>query len=308
MTAAWVRAFLGLGTLAAAHPVFAQAPVLPQGTVQQTSLDRWQSNIVVDRFLAAQRRQREEEELKHAFQLSLALGAMMAGGNSRFFGGSSDGNLRLRRDDDQLSARLAANYSRATPQGGRTATTVENFQGRARYDRFFWEDWVGFFGVQGRRDRFQGLEMRMQADPGLGYYLLNGADERLWIESGYELLYDIRRDDAIFLKDASNNVVVDSLGNAVKLAKTRTVHSARIFVGYSTEFNEAVTFAANVEYIQAITNLAIFRVNADASVNAKLKNKWSLAATFTVRYENRPLPEKKPLDTTTSMNAVYSFF
>lgn len=291
-----------------AHPLFAQTPLLPQGTVQQTPLDRWQSNIVVDRFLAAQRRQREEEELKHAFQLSLALGGMMSGGNSRFFGGSSDGKLRLRRDDDQLSARLAANYSRATPQGGRSATTVENFQGRTRYDRFFLEDWVGFFGIQGRRDRFQGLDLRMQADPGLGYYLINGSDERLWVESGYELLYDIRSDDAILQRDAANNVVVDASGTPIKLAKTRTVHSARLFVGYSTEFNEAVTFAANLEYIQAITNIAIFRVNADASVNAKLKNKWSLAATFTVSYENRPLPDKKPLDTTTSMNAVYSFF
>lgn len=308
MTTAWIRVCVGWGILAAANPVFAQAPLLPQGTWQQTPLDRWQSNIVVDRFMAAQRRQREEEELKHAFQLSLALGAMMAGGNSRFFGGSGDSKLRLRRDDDQLSARVAANYSRAAPPGGSAATTIENFQGRARYDRFFLEDWVGFVGVQGRRDRFQGLDMRMQLDPGLGYYLLNESDERLWLEAGYELLYDIRRDDAILLRDAANNVVVDPAGIPVRLDKTRTVHSARLFIGYSTEFNEVVNFAANLEYIQGFTNPALFRINADASVNTKLKNKWSLAATFNLIYEHRPLPDKKPLDTTTSMNVVYSFF
>ena len=283
-------------------------PALPRGTVEQTPLDRWQSNIVVDRFAAAQRRQREEQEIKNVFELSLALGGMMSGGNSRFLGGSTDSKLRLRRDDDQLSARIAGNYSRAAPSGGTPSTTVENIQGRARYDRFFLEDWVAFFGVQGRRDRFQGLDMRMQFDPGVGYYLLNRAAERIWVEAGYELLYDIRDDEAIIARDAAKQPILDAGGNPVRLEKVRSLHSGRMFVGYSTEFSDAVTFVADIEYIQAISSLSLFRVNAAASVNAKIKAKWSIASTFTLNYENQPLPEKEPLDTRTSINLVYSFF
>ncbi|MET0592716.1 MAG: DUF481 domain-containing protein [Polyangiaceae bacterium] len=284
------------------------APQLPRGTLEQTPLDRWQSNIVVDRFLAAQRRQREEEEIKHVFQLSLALGGMMSGGNSRFIGGSSDSKLRFRADDDQFSARIAANYSRAAPPGRPPETTVENIQGRTRYDRFFLEKWVGFFGIQGRRDRFQGLDLRMQFDPGLGYYLLNESDERIWVEGGYDLLYDIRSDDAIIARDAMNQPIVDGAGNVVRLEKARALHSGRLFIGYSAEFSDSVTFIADFEYMQAISSLALFRLNAAASVNAKIKNKWSIATTFTLNYENSPLPDKEPLDTTTSVNLVYSFF
>lgn len=283
-------------------------PQLPRGTLDQTPLDRWQSNIVVDRFLAAQRRQREEDEIKHVFQLSLALGGMMSGGNSRFIGGSSDSKLRYRADDDQFSARIAANYSRAAPQGRPPETTVENIQGRTRYDRFFLEKWVGFFGIQGRRDRFQGLDLRMQFDPGLGYYLLNDSDERIWVEGGYDLLYDIRSDDAIIARDAMNQPILDGAGNPVRLEKSRALHSGRLFIGYSAEFSDSVTFITDFEYMQAISSLALFRLNAAASVNAKIKNKWSIATTFTLNYENTPLPDKEPLDTTTSVNLVYSFF
>jgi putative salt-induced outer membrane protein YdiY len=305
----WGSLVVALGLVLFPSMLRAQAtPQLPRGTLDQTPLDRWQSNIVVDRFLAAQRRQREEEEIKHVFQLSLALGGMLAGGNSRFIGGSSDAKLRWRNDDDQFTARIAANYSRGAPAGREPETTVENVQGRARYDRFFLEKWVGFFGVQGRRDRFQGLDLRMQFDPGLGYYLLNESDERIWFEAGYDLLYDIRRDDAIVARDAANQPILDPAGNPVRLEKARSLHSGRLFIGYSAEFSDSVTFIADFEYMQAISSVELFRLNAAASVNAKIKNKWSIATTFTLNYENTPLPDKEPLDTTTSVNLVYSFF
>ncbi len=95
----------------------------------------------------------------------------MASGNSKQIALTSAGKVRIRRDKHQFTGAAAANFARAAapdaPDQG-MQTTVENLQGRVRYDYFFAKHWSLFAAVTGRRDRFQGLDLRLNVDPGRG--------------------------------------------------------------------------------------------------------------------------------------------
>ena len=54
-----------------------------------------------------------------------------------------------------------------------------------------------FGAVSARHDRFQGLELRINLDPGVSYYFIDEEKQQLWLEGGYDFQHDIRRDDAI---------------------------------------------------------------------------------------------------------------
>src|SRR5262249_12006689 len=133
-------------------------------------------------------------KVKDATELSIGAGGMGSSGNSRIISYTASGQLRLRRFDDQFTAALAGNYSRTALPGQALQTTVENVQAKTRYDRFFLTDWTVFLGAQARNDRFQGLDLRLQLDPGVGYYFVNDPKQLLWVEVGYDFLHDIRRD------------------------------------------------------------------------------------------------------------------
>ena len=100
------------------------------------------------------------------------------GGNARLFAATLGGALRWRRGDDQLKVQGAANYGQSAKGNEHWQTTVENIQGVARYDRFL-GDFTLFMAVQARRDRFQGLDLRLQLDPGVAYYVVHEKDELL---------------------------------------------------------------------------------------------------------------------------------
>jgi putative salt-induced outer membrane protein len=178
---------------------------------------------------------------------------------------------------------------------------VQNFQGKARTERVFFTDWTAFLGVQGRNDKFQGLDLRLQIDPGIGYYFINEPKHLLWAEIGYDYLHDIRNDDAIIVRDPMTMIPT----GAPPLDKTMSVHSGRLFLGYNNQINEAVTFNLGLEYLQGLSDTDIHRFNGDAKITSKLAGGFSLSTSFSVRYDNKPLPNKEKLDTVTALNLVY---
>ena len=75
------------------------------------------------------------EKPKDATELKLSAGGLLATGNARSVAGNATTKLRVRRDQNQLSAAIAANYARsASAADADTAVTVENYQGKSRYD------------------------------------------------------------------------------------------------------------------------------------------------------------------------------
>lgn len=238
--------------------------------------------------------------------LLVSAGGLFAAGNSRSVSFTSAGNFRLRRDIHQFGAVAALNFGRSAPgRGEPMETTVENYQGRVRYDLFFAEKLAGFFQVSARHDRFQGLDLRMNVDPGLAYYFIDEKAQQLSGELGYDLQYDVRAESA--RTDPATGVVVAD--------KTEVRHNARAFVGYDNKVSPAVTFTTGLEYLQSLspfeddtTGDVNWRLNWDAGITSKVGDKLSVATTFSLKYDNNPLPDVESTDAVTAINLVYNLY
>jgi putative salt-induced outer membrane protein len=278
---------------------FARAEDLPKGTAKQDAASKGSTDVATGGFEASSKAE-DPAKAKDATELALSAGGISTGGNSRSFAATANVTMRIRRTDEQLSAVLAGNYARAKLPGQEVQTTVENEQAKIRYDHFVSKNIVVFLGLQGLRDRFRGLALRAQIDPGVGYYFVNEAKELLWIEGGYDFMYDIRRDDSRFIPNAD--------GSVTELDKTRTVHSGRAFFGYNNTVTEGVAFNMALEYLQALTSSTTYRINFDVGIISKLGRRFSLATTYSLKYDHDPLPGKEKIDHVTSVALTYNFF
>ena len=243
------------------------------------------------------------DDAKDATELSLSAGGLQSGGNANLIALTAAEKFRLRRVDNQFKQAFAANYARsAAPPSTDLQTTVANIQGLLRYDRFL-GDFTLFFGAQARSDKFQGLILRTNLDPGVGYYFVNEKTTAFWTELGYDFQYDLRREDAIFNPDGSRQLD----GSGKPLDKTRVLHSGRAFLGYENAFNETTKLSAGVEFLQGISDTKVYRVNSDVALTTKLVKTLSIQFAFSERFDSEPLPGKQKTDTLTSASLVYTF-
>lgn len=236
---------------------------------------------------------------KDSTTFKITAGGFLSAGNSRSLALTGMADYFLRRGNSQFGAQLAANYGQAA--AGPTGTfekTVENYQARLRYDHFFSGSLAGFASVQGRRDEFQQLDLRLNLDPGLAYYFVDEKDQRLWAELGYDLQHDIRRQELV---DAT---VADPLVEDVERSETR--HNVRAFVGYVNEVMAAVKFNAGVEYLQNVPETENARINVDLGLTTQLNTSFSIATTVSIKYDNNPLPAVDSTDVVTALNLVYT--
>ncbi len=269
-------------------------------TVQQVAPEDAAAEAVVD------------PHANDATELNIALGGIFSTGNSRTLALTGLSNFRLRRTIHQFSAGVAGNYAAAAVEDSDNyESTVGNVQGLLRYDVFFAERWTAFLQVTGRHDPFQRLNYRMNVDPGFAFYALNRPNHRLWFEAGYDFQYDLRTDEALILLDADGNPVLDMDGNTQRDPAVDRVflnHAVRLFAGYSNRLSDRVSFDTGLEYLQSVIDPKIFRLIYLAALNTQLAERFSLAVTFQLRYENQPLPDVEKLDTITAISLAYRFF
>ncbi|MBV9947127.1 MAG: DUF481 domain-containing protein, partial [Myxococcales bacterium] len=168
------------------------------------------------------------EAPKEETTATVSAGGQISTGNSQLIAGTVNGKLELRRGDDGFGASALGNYGRG---GDPSKLTSDNVQGRVRYDRYLSSRFSLFAIVTARYDRFQGLDLRLNLDPGVKYLFIDDETTSLWADLGYDFQYDVRRDAARVQTDAMGNPVVDAAGNPVLLDKTQADHSARLFVG-----------------------------------------------------------------------------
>ena len=241
----------------------------------------------------------------HVTDVSIGAGGLLSAGNARQIALTALGRLRLRRDEHQFSMALSANAARAGKKGEEVAATVENYQGLLRYDYFLGERVSLFLQGTGRRDRFQGLDLRLNVDPGIAYYFINEKTHQLRGEAGYDLQYDNRR-------DASRVIPPDADAPAgtppTIVDKTQVLHNARLFAGYENKLRKEVALVTSVEYLQNFADIATYRLIFDVGLKSNVADNLALAVAYTARYENKPLPKVESLDSIMSINLVYSFF
>lgn len=252
------------------------------------------TDVATDGF---QKAEAEAEDAQDETLIKVSAGGFLSTGNARSLAFTSAGQVKVRRGENQYSADVAANFAEAAvsplvdPE-----KTVENYQGRVRYDRFLSKHWALFVSESGRHDKFQGLDLRLNFDPGVAYYFIVEPKQHLQLEAGYDLQYDLRSDEAI----------AESAADGIAVEKAEVRHAARFFAGYDNSLNDFVTFDTGLEYIQAFANTDNFRLNWVTGVTSAFTTSFSFATTFTLRYDNNPLPGIEKLDTITALSLVYT--
>ena len=281
-----------LAGLASSAPSHAAEP-LPDSLVKSSKATEGSTEVATSGF---EKTDKAKADAKDATELEISAGGLASAGNSRSLAATSAGKFRWRRGSDQFGAGLAANYAEsAVNKGEGLQTTVENFQGKVRYDRFLAGSFAVFGGVSARHDRFQGLDLRINLDPGFGYYFIDEDKQQLWLEAGYDFQHDIRRDEAI----------ADAEADGFLLAKTNNRHSVRAFVGYSSKLSDSVTVASGLEYLQGLDPATNYRFNWDGLVNSAMGKGFSIATAVSVRYDHNPIPGVENTDIITSISLVY---
>lgn len=289
------RGALVVAALASLSTAALGADETAAGVMQTTTATTGSTEITSGSFDTA----KEAGDEKDVTEAKLQAGVLLSTGNSRSLAATGAGSMRLRRGANEFSALAAVNYARSAPTPeSEVETTMENYQGKLRYDRFVSDRFSLFLSLSARRDRFQGLASRLNLDPGFAYYFIVEEKQRLWGELGYDLQYDVR----------TNAAIDDSAAEGSLLDKTNSRHSARGFLGYHVNVNENVSFDTGAELLVAIPKTENWRLNWDTSITAALDTRFSLGATFNLRYDNNPLPGVEELDTITAMNLICTLY
>ena len=64
----------------------------------------------------------------------------------------------------------------------------------------------------------------------------------------------------------------------------------------------------SVEYLQNFADIGLYRFIGDIGLKSNVADSLALATTYTMRYENTPLPNVAKADSIASVTLVYTFF
>ncbi len=238
--------------------------------------------------------------------VTLSAGGLLTSGNSRTVALTLNGALDLRRGQNGVGVSVLGNYGESAPNpNADMVTSAQNVQGRLRYDRYFGDRMSVFLIGTARNDKFQGLALRLNVDPGFKFIAFKSPKSALWVEAGYDFQADLRTE--------AGRLELDATGapTGVKLAATRTDHSARLFVGFRRAFTQDITFSTGLEYLQSFITTDLgdknSRLNLNAVIAAKLFKGFSIGAGFNAAYDRLPIPGREQLDTTTTVSLIYGW-
>ncbi len=274
-------------------------PAIPAGTVKKDPTTTGSTDLGGSGQFAAAAAKPETD----ITSFDLSFGGIFNTGNARSLAVTGLTKFQIRRKIHQFTAAAAGNYGRAAlavrddettadVNEGRIVDTVANVQGQLRYDVFFHPRFAAFLMTTARHDKFQGLDLRLNIDPGVAMYAIMEEKHKLWFEVGYDFQFDLRNEAG---RDAAEAT------GAERPSKTLVNHAARLFAGYTNNLSKHVTFDTGFEYLQSVIVGQRFRFNWVNALSVSLTERFSLASTFTMRYENRPLPGVVRLDTITSL-------
>lgn len=281
-----------------AHGAMMEEPAVPAGTVKKDPATSGSTDLGGSGQFASA----AAKESTDATELNISAGAIFNTGNARSLAVTGLGKFLIRRKIHQFTAAAAGNYGRAalalrddvaTPNDeSEIADTTSNVQGQVRYDVFFHPRFSAFLMSTARYDKFQGLDLRLNVDPGIAMYALAEEKHKMWFEVGYDFQFDLRSERGLTAAEATGEP---------RPEKTLVNHAARLFAGYTNNLSKYVTFDTGFEYLQSFLVAGRFRMNWVNALNVQLGNRFTLGTTFVLRYENRPLPGVAKLDTITSL-------
>jgi putative salt-induced outer membrane protein YdiY len=227
--------------------------------------------------------------------LNLSAGGAMATGNTGSYLILAGGDFRLVREPHSLTMNAAFAYgeARADPKNENSPleATVRNVNAKAKYDLFLDQMDALFIATGFRWDPFAGLAHRNNGQIGYGRYFIAEAKHRFWVEVGYDIT-------GTKYMQVPNKPAPDKSSDIV--------HSARAFLGYENQLNEAVTYLGGIEGLIDVEKPGASKLNFDNALRSSLSNAFKLELRFRLAYDALPVSNAKKLDTATAISLLYS--
>jgi putative salt-induced outer membrane protein YdiY len=301
------RTILAFAVAVLLSPFAARADDVPAGLRKTTNATTGATDVAKGGFAAPPEVEKEKAEQDY-FKGDVTLGGLVTAGNSRSAAFTAAAGIKSRlAEKNVLTFDVAVNYARAGKAGDATGTkqSVGNFQGRGRYERFFAPTFAGFVMATARYDKFQGLDLRFNLDPGVAYHFLHADELRLWAELGYDLQVDVRNADYIAAAAAKDPT-------ADPVNKTEVRNAIRAFVGYDHTLRTGMTLTSGLEYLQGLSSNKTItaenvRVNWDVGLKAKIAGELAVGVTVVLKFDNHPLPGVQNADVMSGINLSYGF-
>jgi putative salt-induced outer membrane protein len=162
---------------------------------------------------------------------------------------------------------------------------AERYATELRLDFALSERLYAFGNAGWRRDRFAGLDDRYVAGVGGGYRILAGPRHFLAGEFGFTHVTD-----------------------RYTTGERQDFLSGRAFTRYLFAFTERSRFSQTVEFLYDFEDPENFNINTETAVTAALNSYLSLKMSYSVRYDNVPVPaDFERTDTALSAALVFNY-
>lgn len=237
-----------------------------------------------------------EQPKNDATSLNASAGASINTGNTRAYQLTAGGDFRFVRNPHGVGASVAFAYGRADVAGDDTTRmleTIKNLNAKARYDFFITQTDAVFLATGFRWDPFAGIARRNQGLLGYLRYFVVEEKQRFWAEVGYDLTSDRYRQ--LPMQDPPDPL-------------SKIYHSARVFVGYENQLNEAVSYLGGLEALLDVERPKHLRVNFDNALRSSLNNSFKLELKFRLAADGTARSDRgaAPIDTATLISLLYT--
>ena len=274
-------------------------------------------------FLAPEKADRPEGR---KWSASARVGSSITSGNAYGLSFTGGGAAALRERDDQIAADFSAAYVRTRLQVATDAngvagigpgevreivqTTSAAWAGRLRYDRFLGTHDSLYGTASAAGDRPAGRSLVAGFQVGVSRALIRSERQSLAVEVGYDFAFQ----------------------EYVASTESVTLHSARLFAGYSFVPSPGASLSLSAEWLTNVSGtgtptghvspLEDNRLASAAQLGVKLNEHGELAVRLRARYDSRPAPRPPPsgtsfeagyvpladrLDTQTELLFIYRF-
>lgn len=173
---------------------------------------------------------------------------------------------------NELKVKLTEKLSSSWKLGAISSTSggvrnAESYHMELRGNYLFTKMVYAYLYSGWEKDTFAGLHSRLYAGPGLGYKLLIGPYHFLFVEAGINYVDE----------EFTDNTEEDFF-------------SGRLFGKYEFVFNDVNKFHQSLEYLFHLDENEEYNVISETAITSALGTNYSLKASYTVKYDNRPVP------------------
>ena len=218
------------------------------------------------------------EPPKFPWKNSVSAGLTLARGNKNATMLTADFQTQKKNPSDEYRLGLGAAYGEQN-----SVETVNNYKAFGQWNRLFTPRFFGYLRTEGLHDSIANLDYRLTLGPGVGYYLIQGTNTTLAVESGGA--YEFQR-----------------LGGVDQMFVT-----ARLAERFEHKLNNHARLWQSAEIQPQVDRLENYIVNFEIGAEAAITKSFSLKTYLDDTYANRPAAGHLKNDTKLVAGVSYKF-